>query len=72
MEWAVVRPDGLIDVEQVTPYDVSPSPTTTITSAGETTRMNVAHFMTELVTEPTCWAKWKGMMPFILNKPASE
>ncbi len=28
---------------------------------------NVAHFMCELVTNPTTWDGWKGKLPVIVN-----
>lgn len=68
VEWAAVRPDGLIDEDQVTDYTTHPSPTrSAIFDAGQTSRINVGHFMAELLTEESVWAQWKGQMPVIYN-----
>ena len=68
-EWAAVRPDGLIDQETVTPYELHPSPTrSAIFDAGKTSRINVAHFMAELIANSKLWNTWKGQMPVIYNK----
>ena len=72
IEWATVRPDGLIDKDKVTKYEVYPSPTrSAIFDAGKTSRINVGHFMADLITESDIWKKWKGQMPVIYNKDAS-
>jgi putative NADH-flavin reductase len=68
IEWTVVRPDTLIDAEKISPYEIHISPTrSAIFNAGKTSRINVAHFMAELVTNNTTWNKWKGQMPVIYN-----
>lgn len=69
IEWAAVRPDNLIDEDEVTPYDVYPSPIrSAIFDAGQTSRINVGYFMAELITEDDIWHKWQGQMPVIYNK----
>ena len=69
IEWAAVRPDNLIDEDEVTPYDVYPSPIrSAIFDAGQTSRINVGHFMAELITEDDIWQTWQGQMPVIYNK----
>ena len=68
IEWAVVRPDSLIDETAVNEYKIYPSPTrSAIFDAGTTSRINVGHFMAELVTNDEVWATWKGKMPVIYN-----
>jgi nucleoside-diphosphate-sugar epimerase len=72
IEWAAVRPDTLLNEEQVTEYEVHPSPTrSAIFNAGATSRINVAHFMADLITDDVIWNKWKGKMPVIYNKVSS-
>ena len=72
IEWAVVRPDTLIDESEVTEYDVYPSPIrSAIFDAGLTSRINVGHFMADLITDNDTWNKWKGQMPIIYNKASS-
>jgi uncharacterized protein YbjT (DUF2867 family) len=68
IEWVAVRPDGLRNDDQVTAYEVHPSPLrSAIFDAGETSRINVAHFMAELITDDAVWSAWKGQMPVIYN-----
>lgn len=68
IEWAVVRPDGLVDEPKVTDYKVYPSPIrSAIFDAGHTSRINVGHFMADLITKREAWGKWKGQMPVIYN-----
>jgi len=69
IEWAAVRPDGLIDINEVTEYEIHPSPIrSAIFNAGKTSRINVGHFMASLISESNLWNKWKGQMPVIYNK----
>jgi NAD(P)H-binding len=69
IEWVAVRPDNLIDEDQVTEYEVYTSPIrSAIFDAGVTSRINVAHFMADLITDDETWNKWKGQMPVIYNK----
>lgn len=69
IEWAVVRPDTLIDEEEVTEYEVHPSPTrSAIFNAGKTSRINVGHFMADLITDDEAWNAWRGQMPVIYSK----
>jgi hypothetical protein len=72
IEWAVVRPDGLIDESQVTEFTVHPSPTrSAIFDAGETSRINLGCFMAGLICNDDTWMIWKGKMPVIYNKEKS-
>ena len=69
IEWVAVRPDGLINESEVTDYEVHPSPIrSAIFDAGTISRINVGHFMAELITDNDTWAKWKGQMPVIYSK----
>jgi NAD(P)-dependent dehydrogenase (short-subunit alcohol dehydrogenase family) len=69
VEWVAVRPDSLINEDQVTEYEVHPSPIrSAIFDAGLTSRINVGHFMVDLITDDNLWTKWKGQMPVIYNK----
>ena len=72
IEWAVVRPDSLINEDNVTEYEVHPSPIrSAIFNAGSTSRINVGHFMADLITSDDTWNRWKGQMPVIYNKASS-
>jgi hypothetical protein len=69
VEWVAVRPDSLLNEDMVTEYTVHPSPTRSpIFDSGQTSRINVGHFMAELITDDVTWNKWKGQMPVIYNK----
>ena len=69
IKWVVVRPDSLIDDSEVSEYKVHSSPIrSTIFNAGKTSRVNVAHFMAELMTNSNAWRKWEGQMPVIYNQ----
>lgn len=69
IEWAVVRPDGLTNEAQVTPYDLHPSPIRdAIFNPGKTSRINVAHLMAQLLCDDPTWAAWRGQMPVIYNR----
>lgn len=68
VDWVVVRPDSLIDETSVTDYEIHSSPTrSAIFNAGKTSRINVANFMCELITDECTWIKWKRQMPVIYN-----
>ncbi len=68
IEWVAVRPDGLTDEDNVSEYDIHPSPTRNpIFDAGSTSRINVANFMSNLVVNSDLWDTWKGKMPVIYN-----
>ncbi len=69
IEWTAVRPDGLVNEDHVTEYEIFPSPIRNpVFDAGEVSRINVAHFMAELITDDELFAKWKGQMPVIYSK----
>lgn len=69
INWAVVRPDTLLNEDTVTEYEVHPSPTrSAVFNAGSTSRINVAHFMADLITNDDTWKRWKGQMPVIYNR----
>jgi len=68
IEWTAVRPDTLIDEEQVSEYIQHASPQrSAIFNPGKTSRINVGHFMARLIVEDTLWKEWKGQMPVIYN-----
>jgi len=69
IQWVAVRPDGLIDENEVTKYETYPSPIrSAIFNAGKVSRINVGHFMSELINDNNLWNKWKGQMPVIYAK----
>lgn len=69
IEWVAVRPDGLINEDEVTAYEAYASPIrSAIFDAGSISRINVAHFMKTLITDQSLWNEWKGQMPVIYSK----
>lgn len=68
IEWVTVRPDSLVDMEEITEYTLHPSPTrSAIFDAGKTSRANVANLMVRLIQEENLWQQWRGKMPIIYN-----
>jgi nucleoside-diphosphate-sugar epimerase len=66
IEWTAVRPVNLINDEKVTDYSISAELLhNPITDPSKVSRINVAHFMAELITDNALWEKWKGQMPVI-------
>jgi nucleoside-diphosphate-sugar epimerase len=73
VEWVAVRPDSLIDKDEVTDYKVFASTTrSALFNPGKTSRINVGHFMARLITDNSTWKQWKGKMPVIYNNPEKE
>lgn len=70
VQWAVVRPDSLLEGE-VSEYTVHEGLVTSLFAPGATNMANVAHLMCELVTNPATWAAWKGKLPVITNASAT-
>jgi nucleoside-diphosphate-sugar epimerase len=69
IEWVAVRPDGLVDADAVSGYEVYASPVrSAIFAAGTTSRINVSHFMAGLIGNHSAWREWKGRMPVIYNR----
>jgi len=68
IEWTAVRPSALIDEESASEIEVYPSPMRSILKDGQISRINVGHFMADLITDNDIWHKWKGQMPVIYNK----
>lgn len=68
IQWVIVRPDSLINQEEVTPYKTHPSPTrSAIFNPGKTSRINVGNFMGRLLSDQKLWDEWTGRMPVVYN-----
>ncbi|MCD4730737.1 MAG: SDR family oxidoreductase [Bacteroidales bacterium] len=72
IEWTAVRPSTLIDEESVSEIEVYPSPIRSILNDGQISRINVGHFMADLITNNDIWNMWKGQMPVIYNKTTQK
>lgn len=70
LEWVCVRPYTLLEGE-VSPYAVHETLVSSLFGPDRTnmaTNMaNVAHFMCELVQDPSMWGKWRGKLPVVVN-----
>jgi hypothetical protein len=71
VQWAVVRPDSLLEGE-VSEYALHEGLVNGLFAPGSTSMANVAHFMCELVTNPKTWADWKSKLPVIVDAAASS
>lgn len=68
IEWIAVRPDGLINTDEVSEYSIHPSTMRSpIFNAGKTSRINVAHFMVRLLKDKNLWEMFKYKTPVIYN-----
>jgi nucleoside-diphosphate-sugar epimerase len=68
LEWVAVRPDALIDENRVSPYNTHPSPIrSAIFDSGKTSRINVAHFISQLIIDEELWRQWKYQRPVLYN-----
>jgi nucleoside-diphosphate-sugar epimerase len=69
IEWVAVRPDTLIDSDEVSAYEVCESPVRSpMFDAGETSRINVGHFMAELASDESLWNQWVFKTPVLYNQ----
>ncbi len=73
IEWTAVRPDGLINENTESKYNVFESlQRSPIFNPGQVSRINVSHFMAELLTSEELWKKWKYKTPVIYNEEQKE
>ena len=69
IDWVAVRPDSLIDEEKESKYEIhNHKIRSPLFNPGKTSRINVSHFMAELVTNDKLWQEWKHKTPVIYNK----
>lgn len=71
VQWAVVRPDTLLEGEGLA-YRVHEGLVNGLFAPGQTSMASVAHFMCELVTSDQAWAAWRGKAPVIVDAPADR
>ena len=68
LDWCVVRPDTLTHDPSSPAYQVFASPIrSAIFDPGQTSRLNVARFMADLITDDGVWSRWRGQMPAIYD-----
>jgi len=69
IEWIAVRPDSLFDEERKSDYEIHENKIRSpIFNAGKTSRINVGHFMVDLLVNESLWEVWKYKTPVIYNK----
>ncbi|MDP1994696.1 MAG: SDR family oxidoreductase [Ignavibacteria bacterium] len=69
IDWVAVRPDSLFNEENVSEYEIHNCKIgSAIFNPGKTSRINVSHFMVELITNDKLWDEWKHKTPVIYNK----
>ena len=67
IDWVAVRPDTLTNEADISPYAIYASPIHSLFKPGKTSRINVAHFIAELISNKLTWSQWKGQMPVVYN-----
>jgi nucleoside-diphosphate-sugar epimerase len=69
IEWIAVRPDTLVNEDNNSAYEVYESPVRSpVFNAGTTSRINVSHFMADLLINERLWREWQYKMPVVYNK----
>ncbi|HSR17943.1 MAG TPA: NAD(P)H-binding protein, partial [Ignavibacteriaceae bacterium] len=69
IEWVAVRPDSLVNEDKESEYEIFESPVRSpIFNSGKTSRINVSHFMAELLCNDKLWQEWKFKFPVLYNK----
>ncbi len=69
IDWVAVRPDSLLNEENVSEYKIHNNKIRSpLFNSGKTSRINVSHFMAELITNDKLWQEWKHKTPVIYNK----
>jgi hypothetical protein len=71
VQWAVVRPDTLLEGE-VSEYATHEGLVNGLFAPGQTRFANVAHFMCGLATGQQAWADWQGRYPVIVDAAAGK
>lgn len=66
VEWAVVRPDTLVD-GGAAPVRVEPDLVASLFRPATTRRASLARFLAELATEDGAWGRWRGRMPVVVD-----
>jgi putative NADH-flavin reductase len=68
IDWIAVRPDSLFNEENVSKYEIhNKKIRSAVFNPGKTSRINVSHFIVELVTNVKLWKEWKHKTPVIYS-----
>jgi putative NADH-flavin reductase len=69
IEWVAVRPDALFDESQESTYiAVESLQRSPLFNPGRTSRINVSHFMSQLLVDKELWQKWNFKTPVLYNE----
>ena len=69
VDWVIVRPTNLVDEDQPTGnYDIFERSEGPLFGEETVSRANVAHFMVELITNPSTFAKYNHGNPLIIDR----
>ncbi len=69
LEWVAVRPDSLIDAAEVAEYELFETlQRNPLSNPGKSSRIQVAHFMAELLVDDKLWKQWIYRTPVIYSK----
>ena len=66
VQWAVVRPDSLLEGE-ASGYHLHDGLVNGVFRPGRTTMSSLAHFLCELATGSAAWERWRGRMPVVVD-----
>jgi nucleoside-diphosphate-sugar epimerase len=68
IDWVAVRPDSLIDEQKESRYEIhNHKIRSPLFNPGKMSRINVSHFIAELVTDDKLWQVWKQKTPVLYN-----
>lgn len=69
VEWVAVRPDTLVNATEASPISaVDTKQRSAVFDPGKTSRINVACFMRDLVTDGTVWDRWRFRTPVLYDR----
>jgi nucleoside-diphosphate-sugar epimerase len=69
VQWAVVRPDTLLEGD-VSEYTLHENLVSSLFRPDSTNMANVAHFMCDMVRSDVAWDRWSARLPVIVNANA--
>lgn len=73
IDWVCVRPDALTNELENDEYELHESPiSNVIFDSVDTSRLNVARFMADLIDDDILWQKWNFKMPVVYDKTLSN
>lgn len=73
IEWVAVRPDALFEEPAASRVVISDKKLRSpIFNPGKTSRINVAQFMSDLLTNDSLWQQWRFKTPVIYNQAYQE